>query len=137
MITNIDNIYKLEKKEIGYVSQETDVISSGQYCPVIIPRLLPNVNTQILTSMVNLKGTSIYKNSKECQIYSDTTIKTQVYINLKLERNNSWGNDQTKTIITGYDKLGNEITKTKILKNTQVVCNTKNNIINDATISTN
>ena len=126
MITNINNIFKINDKEPAYLSKTREICKSGEVCPLYIPRLMPGIEfSEPEVSNIFSKGTLCFKNAPQCRVLTATVIKTKNWLEIPFERNKTW-EGQTFT-----DDKGTEC----ISFGTKVTCNCPTYSLNDMTFS--
>lgn len=126
MLTNTKFIFNLNEKETGFLSKPGIAPKAGQMYPIYIPRLMIKIpNTLPTPGTVTSKGSLVFKNGSGCKVYANPVVKTQNFINVKMEHNTTW---------RGVGKRVSAL-KYNVEKGTQVVCNTKSNLIEDMTFS--
>ena len=91
MITSTKHIYKFKQQEPGYLSKTGVPCEAGQTYPIYISRLMSGINFgDPEESLVHSKGTLCFRNAPGCRVYTSQIMKTQNFLDIPFERNNSW-----------------------------------------------
>ena len=128
MITNTKHIYKFKPQEPAYLSKTDVPCEAGQSYPIYISRLMSGINFgDPEESLIHSKGTLCFRNAPGCRVYTNQIMKTQNFLDIPFERNNSW------------EGLTIELEDGTILipQNTPVVCHCPDNSVSNMTFSNN
>ena len=126
MITNTKFIYNIKTREPAYLSKTGHPIHAGQTYPIYIARLMSGISFgEPEISNVYSRGTLCFRNAPGCRIYTADLLKTQNYLDIPFERNNSW--EGLKVIKKDKSEW--------IMQNTPVVCHCPDNSLSNMTFT--
>lgn len=105
-----------DKTFTGKTSKDMKSPSPGDPMQLFIPELMTKISSGTpKLSTVQVKGSTIFVNAKECKPLLKTTLKSQNYITVKCAKNTNW--DGIDTI---YKSGSGRISYRELKKNTEV-----------------
>lgn len=121
-ITSLKYVYELQKRETGFVMENSAPCNAGGTLPIYIPRIMPKINNgKPEIKKVYSKGKSVFANDPSIMPEPYTILDIQNYINPRFENNKTW--------------TPNLLVHGMVPRKTKVDCNCHSNSISNMTFS--